>query len=108
MNNQYVRIHLRQNIMVGHGNESRYAKVLTGIRQHGLDERLSNGEQLLAFTVNGYVTGGINNFHIQVVKPHKMLLAGNNILSIEDMAIEEQEHPEQPTAYRCPACSCNS
>lgn len=105
MNNQYVRIHLRQSILIGHGQTSRYAKVITGIRKLGHDERLGNGEQLLAFTVNGYVSGGINNFHIEVVEPHMMLLAGNNILSIEEMAIKEQE---QPTAYRCPSCTCNS
>ena len=104
MNDQlYVRIHLRQNILVGHGQTARYAKVITGIRKLGHDERLGSGEQLLAITVNGFVTGSINNFHIEVVEPHAMLLAGNNILSIEDMAPEQ----EQPTAYRCPACSCN-
>ena len=69
MNNQYVRIHLRQSILIGHGQTSRYAKVITGIRKLGHDERLGNGEQLLALPVNGYVSEGITNFLIEVIKP---------------------------------------
>ena len=91
---QGIRVHLRQNIMVGHGQEARYTKVITGIRQHGLDERLTSGEQLVAITVRGYVTGGINNFHVEPVEPHVHLLTSSNILSIEDMVLARDAHCE--------------
>lgn len=88
---KHVRIHLKQVIMIGHGKEARYAKVVTGIRRHGLDEQLSNGEALVAIDVYGYVTGIQNSFRVTPVDSHTYLLAGNNILSIEDMALAPEE-----------------
>lgn len=95
-NNQQIRVHLRQIIMVGHGSQARFAKVLTGIRQHGLDERLSNGEQLVAVTIDGYIAGGNGQgFHVTEIESHVHLLAGDNILSIENMALAPNHSAEE-------------
>ncbi len=90
----HVRVHLRQVIMVGDGNQARYAKVLTGIRQPLFNQRLSNGEALVAVDVYGCVTGGTNSFRVTPVEPHTHLLAASNILSIEDMALAPNQHFE--------------
>lgn len=91
---QHVRVHLRQAILVGHSPGARYAKVLTGIRQPLLDQRLTNGEQLIAVDVFGIVTAGRNTFEGTPFPPHTHLLASYNVLSIEDMALAPNMHFE--------------
>ena len=91
---KHVRVHLRQIIMVGEGPQARFAKVLTGIRQPLLDERLCGGEALVAVDVYGCVTGASNSFRVTPVKPHTHLLAGDNILDIEDLALAPDMHFE--------------
>ncbi len=91
---QHVRVTLRQVIIVGGGPSARYAKVLTGIRQPVLDERLCDGEAMVAVDVHGYVTGVSRSFRVTPVEPHTYLLSGYNILSIEDLALEPDVHFE--------------
>lgn len=79
-----VRIHLKQAILVGHGKEARYAKVLVGEQEALLDEGYPN-QTIVVATVIGYVWG-YKGFNLEA--PTRMRLAHSNILAIEDAKVE--------------------
>ena len=79
-----VRIHLNQAILVGYGDEAKYAKVLVGKRDR-MDDIVLHRTEFRAFTIFGFVRG-YRGFTLD--QPTRMRLAESNILAIEDAKIE--------------------
>lgn len=92
-----VRIHLKQAILVGSGEEARYAKVLVGKREPMTvaDEGYLN-KTIMTVMVIGYVWGYKGH---TLEEPTRMRLASSNILAIEDVKVE-LAHCEKRRCHR--------
>ncbi len=81
-----VRVHLRQALLLSHGKEARYAHTLVGERKQPLGEQYG-GTNFVAVNVHGFLRGGVR---VTLERPTLHLLASNNILSIEDLKMNER------------------
>ncbi len=90
-----VRVHLNQAILVGYGEEARYAKVLIGQRPDSA--RIS--DEFQPFVIFGYVRG-YRGYNLE--QPTRLRLATDNILAIEDCKVERvccDVHPDGCEGY---------
>ncbi len=97
-----VRVHLKQAILIGYGKEARYSKVLLGERQQ---VEVHDTVQFQSFVIIGFVHGyqGYN-----LAQPTRIAVADKNILAIEDAKIEPgggRMRPPAPHVAVHPWCS---
>jgi hypothetical protein len=79
-----LRVHLKQAILVGYGEEARYAKVLIG-RRDATADYIHHATVFQSFIIIGFVHGYRDH---NVAQPTQMYLADDNILCIEDCKID--------------------
>lgn len=80
-----VRIHLKQAILIGDGDEARYAKVLVGKRDPSSDLVSHRVVVFHAFMISGFVRG-YRDATLSIPTLHR--LADSNILSVEDVTVD--------------------
>lgn len=83
-----VRIHLRQAILVGCGDQARYSKVLVGEEQ--ITPLKRGSDIFMSVNVIGFVLSYQGH---NLTAPIEMLLSTNNILAIEYMEVERHSEP---------------
>lgn len=91
MTTEKVRIHLENAILVGYGDEAKYAKVLVGERDTSPDGPTRPRRLATAFIISGFVRGYRDT---TLARPTKMLLSDYNILAIEEVRVEQATRTE--------------
>lgn len=99
--NDKVRIHLENAILVGCGDEAKYAKVLIGERS-ATPYAQKHARLSTEFLIFGFVRG---YREITLEQPTKMLLADYNILAIAEVRVVEKMRPPAPMDAIWPWCA---
>ncbi len=98
MSTELVRVHLKQAILVGYGDEAKYAKVLVGERDRTLHGQTQAGTRSRStpFIVIGFVRGyrGVN----LAGGPIRMWVEDDNILAIEEAKVEQMTQTRPPAS----------
>lgn len=84
--NNLVRVHLRQVMLIGWGEAAQYSHTLVGERQPLADEQHGK-ENFVAINVTDFVRGGVSR---NLERPALHLLAASNILSVEKVRADSQ------------------